>query len=97
MTKDEALARVREELDLKLLRWGRLPEDFVIVDELTRQFPWGWVFFYNSRRFIETRDPLEAVGGNAPFIVNRSTGEVLVTGTAQSIEHYIQEYEASLT
>jgi hypothetical protein len=97
MTKDEALARVRAELDRKLVRWGRVPEDFVVLDEVTREFPWGWVFFYNSRRFIETQDPLEALGGNAPFIVNRATGEVRVTGTAHSIEHYIREYEASLT
>ena len=97
MTKDDAYARVRAELDRKLVGWGRLPEDFVVVDKFTREFPWGWVFFYNSRQFTETQDPLDALGGNAPFIVNRTTGEVRVTGTAHPIEHYIREYEASLT
>lgn len=97
MTRDEAAARVRSELDRKPRGWRRRPEEFVVVDELTREFPWGWVFFYNSRQFIETRDPLDALGGNAPFIVNRDTGEIRMTGTANSIKHYIREYEATLT
>jgi hypothetical protein len=57
---------------------------------------WGWVFFYTSERYLKTGDFRYAVAGNAPYIVNRHTGEVRVTGTAYSIEHYIDEYERGL-
>jgi hypothetical protein len=70
--------------------------DLVLLDDETIERHWGWVFFYNSRAFIETGDYSEALAGNAPFIVNRMTGEVTLTGTAMPIEHYISEYEATL-
>jgi Immunity protein 35 len=92
MTKDEARAAVEAELATD----RRKPGECVVMDEFTVERPWGWVFFYNSRRFVETRDPLQAFGGNAPYIVNRTTGEVRVTGTARPVEEYIAEYEASL-
>ena len=40
--------------------------------------------------------PLKALAGNAPYIVNRHTGEIRTTGTAQPIEQYIEEYEREL-
>jgi hypothetical protein len=45
---------------------------------------------------VETRNFLYALGGNGPYIVNRYTGEVRVTGTARPTEEYIAEYEKSL-
>lgn len=51
------------------------------------------MFFYNTRRFIETGSLLACLGGNAPLIVSRATGEVTVTGTAYPIEHYLAEFE----
>jgi hypothetical protein len=33
-----------------------------------------------------------ALGGNAPLIFDRRTGELHVTGTAHPIEHYIDEF-----
>jgi hypothetical protein len=70
--------------------------ELVLLDDATIERHWGWVFFYNSRAFIETGDYSEALVGNAPFIVNRMTGGVTLTGTAMPIEHYISEYEATL-
>ncbi len=68
-------------------------EEFVILDDLTREKPWGWVFFYNSKSFVETGDINDSLAGNAPYIVNKHTGELFVTGTAEEIEHYIEQYE----
>jgi hypothetical protein len=68
-------------------------EELVILDDLTIEKPWGWVFFYNSRRFAESRDFMDSLLGNAPYIVNRHTGELFVTGTAYEIEYYIERYE----
>jgi hypothetical protein len=64
-----------------------------IVDEATIETSWGWVFFYQSRRFLETGDPSWCLVGNAPVIVDAETGAVTITGTAFPVEAYIAEYE----
>src|SRR4051812_3066736 len=71
-----------------------LPDDeIVILDEATIERNWGWVFFYTSKRWQETKDIRYALLGNAPIIVDKSTGKVFDTGTAYPVEHYIQAYE----
>ncbi|WP_400190999.1 YrhB domain-containing protein [Hymenobacter sp. B81] len=67
--------------------------DCVLVDEKTISKPYGWVFFYNSKCFLETEDISVAMAGNAPFIVNKYDGAVTVTGTAYQIGYYLTEYE----
>ncbi len=57
---------------------------------------WGWVFFYQSLAFIESGDFCDMLCGNAPIIINKQTGQLIHTGTAYEIEHYIREYEGSL-
>jgi len=71
-------------------------DEYVILEEETIEKPWGWVFFYNARQYVETGDVQFHLFGNAPYIVNRNTGELLVAGTAEDIEVYIGEYEAKL-
>ena len=67
--------------------------DLVIVDESTIEKKWRWIFFYNSERYLTTGEISHALAGNAPYIVNRHTGEMRSTGTAYPIEHYIAEYQ----
>lgn len=71
-------------------------EQLEIVETETIERPFGWVFFYNSRKYLRTKNFSDMLAGNAPLIVNRETGDLHVTGTAHPIEHYIAEYEASL-
>ncbi len=70
--------------------------DCLILEGETIEREWGWVFFYQSKKYIETGDDKEMLIGNAPYIINRTTGIITPTGTAHAIEDYIQEYEASL-
>jgi Immunity protein 35 len=89
-------ARLQVFLELRRthgLRSG--PEEIVILDEHTLERPWGWVFFYTTRGWRDG-DIRYAVGGNAPFIVNRFDGTLRVTGTAAPVEHYIELYETEL-
>jgi hypothetical protein len=58
--------------------------------------PYGWVFFYNSREYVETGNPRMRYAGNAPIIVDRIDGELRVTGTALPLDDYLREYEATL-
>jgi hypothetical protein len=68
----------------------------VILESQTIDRPYGWVFFYQNREYLETGNFLDQFAGNAPIIFNRVWGEYRVTGTAHDIDHYLREYEATL-
>ncbi len=72
-----------------------LPEGDVCIinEEATIEKDWGWLVFYTSREFFKTNDLRYAVAGNAPYIVLRKNGDVLETGTAYPIDHYIKRFE----
>ena len=70
--------------------------DPVILKAETLEYSWGWVVFYQSKKYIETNDIRYALAGNAPYIVNRQTGEIELTGTALPVEEYIREYETRI-
>jgi hypothetical protein len=88
---DEALARVRAEI-AKM----PLPEEdaLVVYLEHTIERPFGWVFFWGSEMYAKTGEFRYAMGGNAPYIVNRHSGTIVLTGTALPAEDYIRRYEA---
>ena len=64
------------------------------MDDETIEKAYGWVFFYQAKAYLESGDIVDALVGNAPYIVNKYTGEVHETGTANPVEEYIAEYEA---
>lgn len=66
--------------------------DLALYEEETIEFEYGWVFFYQSKNFIQTSNPLSMVGGNAPLLVDKYDGSVLITGTKKDIEYYIELY-----
>jgi hypothetical protein len=67
-----------------------------IVPEATIAKPYGWIFFYQSKAFLDRGTPSSQFAGHAPIIVDRNTGELRVTGTARPLEHYLEQYERSL-
>ena len=71
-------------------------DELVIIDEETIEKDFGWVFFYQSKKFLETENFSYCLAGNAPYIVNRFDGSFQITGTANKIEYYIKEYEKRL-
>lgn len=66
--------------------------ELVLVDQATIQKPFGWVFFYNSKKFLETRDFRDSVIG-APFIVDRRDGSLHPLKSAPPVQFYIEKYE----
>lgn len=66
--------------------------ELTLLDESTLEQSFGWVFFYNSTRHIETGDFRYALMGNAPIVVTRADGRIHETGTAYPLEHYLKEF-----
>jgi hypothetical protein len=68
-----------------------------VLDQYTIEREWGWVFFFQSKRFIQTRDWRDGLIGNAPYLVNRRTGAFGPTGTSATATELIEAYELLLS
>lgn len=86
--RDEAIRRARAELGEMS---ARSAQTFVLLEDLTREESFGWVFFWQSEAFVKSGDFRDALGGNAPLVILRESGELLTTGTAHPIDHYLDE------
>jgi len=95
MNVHQAKAKVSEELD-KISDLCPHGTQFVIIEESTIEKSWGWVFFYQNKQFVHTKNIAQQIAGNAPFIVNKFTGKLTKTGTAYDLTQYLQVYEAML-
>jgi hypothetical protein len=69
---------------LKRERKGRIK--LALLDDQTLERDFGWVFFYNSQRYLESQDFRDMLAGNAPIVVTKIDGRVHVTGTALQLE-----------
>jgi hypothetical protein len=65
----------------------------MLQEQFTREKPYGWIFFYNTRAYIETGNFLHALGGVAPFLVERDGGGIYSFGTSQPLDDAVAEYE----
>ena len=68
------------------------PTELAILDEHTMETDFGWVFFWNSKKYQETGEFQYALAGNAPLIVDRRDGSIHETSTAEPIEEIIENY-----
>ena len=89
ITKEKAIIIASE-------RIYRSDLDLVLILDETIEKLYGWVLFYTSEKWLITGDMAYAIAGNAPFLVEKKTGDVVTFGTAHSTEFYIEEYEKSL-
>jgi hypothetical protein len=70
-------------------------KDLVIcrVDE----HPWGWMFFVDSKKYLETRALRDAIGGNVPVYVTRDGAfHEPVAGSGVSMAEHLRLFEAGL-
>lgn len=92
---DEAKSAIYEML---LVQYdGVTPEDTpIIFDEATITKPWGWVFFYNNKRYYQTRDFRWQWVGPGPIFFNRHTAGIREFGSGANLEHALYDYEMEL-
>lgn len=68
MTKDEAKQRVLEFLNSND---PLMDMSYAIRDERTLEKEYGWIFFYDSKEFLETQNDLYTLVGNAPVVFEK--------------------------
>lgn len=71
----------RDEARMRALAFANRGKHVVeIMEAETREYDFGWVFFYQSAEFVRTRDPGKMLYGNAPIIVEKESGRTLQRG-----------------
>lgn len=65
--------------------------ELVLLDSSTIERSFGWVFFYQSKRYLETGEMSDALAGNAPILVEKAGGRIHTLGTALPLDHYLKE------
>lgn len=70
------------------------PVNITIIDAATLEFDVGWVFFYQSSRFLETGDVQDRLAGNAPLFVSRDDGQAISVSYHRPIAESVQAYRA---
>lgn len=66
--------------------------ELAVLKSETIEFEYGWMFFYQSRKFVETGDEGALVGGNAPIIIDKFNSSLHTTGTRLGERFYIENY-----
>ena len=65
-----------------------------LVEDATIAKPYGWVFFYNSRRYLATMNHMDMLIGHGPIVVLAASGEVIeLGGGAGGSESKINRFE----
>lgn len=70
-----------------------MQHNFVILEDRTVERPFGWVFFYTTREYIQTGDPKYLIPGTAPLVVNRDDGSTEHLATSIPPARAIEIYE----
>jgi len=92
-TRKEAQNKMQEYIDFQndiyLLNFGEDP-DIIIYEELTQEWGFGWIFFWQVKNVKE--DYSNVIAGNGPVIVEKETLDMYKMGTAMESEKYIDLY-----
>jgi len=65
-----------------------------IINTSIIETDYGWVFFWNSKKYLETKKSRYFLVGNGPFVVEKADGSVHQLGTAGGGKYQIEQYEA---
>ncbi len=74
---------------------GRTRDELLIIDELTQCRRSGWIFFYESRTYLETGNPSAAIGKTGPVVVTHQ-GEVHPLGGERPADDVLRAFEQSV-
>jgi hypothetical protein len=90
---DETSARATAERILDEVAAPGTP--LMIVDTGRREHrPWCHVFYWNSRRYVETGDPMSFVAGNGPIIVPNDGAPAFILPTYEDPNTLLDRYES---
>ncbi len=93
ITREQAEQLVYERINAPNPQWPDKPE--MTITE-TQERETGWLVYWTTRQWHETRDIRHAIAGNGPYLVCREDGTLFETGTVPPIEERIRDAERRL-
>ena len=69
--------------------------ELALLEDMTIERGFGWVFFYQSKRYLQSGNFSDVLCGNAPILVAKTDGRIHVMGTARPLEHYLTQLAAT--
>ena len=67
--------------------------DGQIIEDTTQEVFCGWIFHYQSKRYLESGEIGHAFAGNAPILIDARNGSLHITGTAYPTDYYLRNYQ----
>jgi len=68
-----------------------LPDDDIVVEH-SIEFPDCWLFFLNSKKYLETHNIIHRLLGGGPVIVGKENGDVYQGGSGGTVEMWLSEF-----
>jgi hypothetical protein len=93
VTEDKAYAICYAQINQPDFGWPEKPE-IVITSTMEREH--SWVFYYQSKPYVEHGDFGQSLVGNGPCVVLKSDGRFAFSATFPPIEERVSEAEAWL-
>lgn len=87
ITEDDARARAEELLDAVVRPW--VDEEIAVNAPATVRTETHWVFFYNTKAYLETKSMVHALAGNGPVIVSAEDGAARLASSATPWEDQV--------
>lgn len=72
-----------------------LPDDDIVVEH-SIEFPDCWLFFLNSKRYLETNNIFHRLLGGGPVIVGKENGAVYQGVSSGTVEMWLSEFREFL-
>jgi Immunity protein 35 len=69
-------------------------DELVIVSEETIEKDYGWIFFYQSRKYLETGEFGYILAGNGPVAFEKASGLIHHLGSHAHPHELIRQFEA---
>jgi Immunity protein 35 len=73
-------------------RYNSNDDELVIIEDNIIETEFGWVFPYNSRRYLKTKKLTDALVGNSPIIFDNRDESIHVTGSSRPPSFYIDKH-----
>jgi hypothetical protein len=89
-------ASAKAAVSRRLAEMSPAADPWIVMDNLTVERSFGWIFFYNTAQFVNDRNSLHRLAGNGPVFVNRLTEAIEFFGSGSPLESILAAYEQSL-
>ena len=68
-----------------------LPDDDIVIEH-SIEFPDCWLFFVNSKRYLETHNIFHRLLGGGPVLVGKENGEAYQGSSGSTVEVWLSEF-----